>query len=134
MSMWVFNRGVNPELTQEALEPFFLLSLKESRKQINVVLFIYLFIYLLIYLFIYLFIYFSLPRVSPGAHSLKKSPGSLGIRLKQQENESAQLMFQKLIPRIDYGDQQLSLQYVCEENPLMWPFKYTVLVYGTVAF
>ena len=27
-------------------------------------------------------------------------------------------MFQKLIPRIDYGDQQLSLQYVCEENPL----------------
>ena len=49
----------------------------------------------------------------------KKSPGSLGIRLKQQENESAQLMFQKLIPRIDYGDQQLSLQYVCEENPLM---------------
>ena len=105
-SMWVFNRGVNPELTQEALESFFLLSLKESRKQIKVVL------------FIYLFIYFSLPRVSPGAHSLKKSPGSLGIRLKQQENESAQLMFQKLIPRIDYGDQQLSLQYVCEENPL----------------
>ena len=46
MSMWVFNRGVNPELTQEALESFFLLSLKESRKQIKVVLFIYLFIYL----------------------------------------------------------------------------------------
>lgn len=41
MSMWVFNRGVNPELTQEALESFFLLSLKESRKQINVALFIY---------------------------------------------------------------------------------------------
>ena len=122
MSMWVFNRGVNSELTQEALESFFSLSLKESRKQIKVVL------------FIYLFIYFLLPRVSPGAHSLKKSPGSLGIRLKQRENESAQLMFQKLIPRIDYGDQQLSLQYVCEENPLMWPFKYTVLVYGTVAF
>ena len=79
MSMWVFNRGVNPVLTQEALEPFFLLSLKESRKQINVVLFIYF--------FIYLFIYFSLPRVSPGAHSPQKSPGSLGIRLKQQENE-----------------------------------------------
>ena len=51
MSMWVFNRGVNPVLTQEALEPFFLLSLKESRKQINVVLFIYLFIYLFIFHF-----------------------------------------------------------------------------------
>ena len=49
MSMWVFNRGVNPELTQEALESFFLLSLKESRKQIKVVLFIYLFIYLFIF-------------------------------------------------------------------------------------
>ena len=71
MSMWVFNRGVNPELTQEALESFFLLALKESRKQIKVVLFIYLFIYV----FIYLFIYFSLPRISPGAHSLKKKPG-----------------------------------------------------------
>ena len=45
MSMWVFNRGVNPELTQEALESFFLLSLKESRKQTKVVLFIYLFIF-----------------------------------------------------------------------------------------
>ena len=45
MSMWVFNRGVNPELKQKALEPFFLLSLKESRKQIKVVLFIYLFIF-----------------------------------------------------------------------------------------
>ena len=45
MSMWVFNKGVNPELTQEALESFFLLSLKESRKQTKVVLFIYLFIF-----------------------------------------------------------------------------------------
>ena len=70
MSMWVFNRGVNPELTQEALESFFLLSLKESRKQIKVVL------------FIYLFIYFSLPRVSPGAHSLKKKPGEPGHKIE----------------------------------------------------
>ena len=43
MSMWVFNKGVNPELTQEALEQFLLLSLKESRKQINVIIFTYLF-------------------------------------------------------------------------------------------
>ena len=50
MSMWVFNRGVNPELTQEALESFLLL-LKESRKQIKVVLSIYLFIYLFIFHF-----------------------------------------------------------------------------------
>ena len=49
--MRVFNRGVNPELTQEALESFFSLSLKESRKQIKVVLFIYLFIYLFIFHF-----------------------------------------------------------------------------------
>ena len=137
MSMWVFNRGVNPELTQEALESFFLLSLKESRKQIKVVLFIYLFIYVFIYLFIFfyfLFFFFHLPEFLREPTRSKKSPGSLGIRLKQKENESAQLMFQKLIPRIDYGDQQLSLQYVCEENPLMWPFKYTVFVYATVAF
>ena len=93
----------------------------------------YLCIYLFIYLFI-LFFFFHLPEFLQEPTRSKKSPGSLGIRLKQKENESAQLMFQKLIPRIDYGDQQLSLQYVCEENPLMWPFKYTVLVYATVAF
>ena len=82
----------------------------------------YLCIYVCIYLFIYFFYYyffFHLPEFLREPTRSKKSPGSLGIRLKQQENESAQLMFQKLIPRIDYGDQQLSLQYVCEENPLM---------------
>ena len=57
MSMWVFNRGVNPELTQEALESFFLLSLKESRKQIKVVLFIYLFIFFYFYFFIFIFFF-----------------------------------------------------------------------------
>ena len=69
------------------------------------------------YLFIYLFIFHFREFLREPTRS-KKSRGSLSIRLKQQENESAQLMFQKLIPRIDYGDQQLSLQYVCEENPL----------------
>ena len=68
MSMWVFNRGVNPELTQEALESFFLLSLKESRKQIN------LFIKS-IYLFIYLFI-FHLPEFLREPTRSKKARGA----------------------------------------------------------
>ena len=71
MSMWVFNRGVNPELTQEALESFFLLSLKESRKQIKVVLFIYLFIYL----------FFTSPSFS-GSPLAQKKPGEPGHKIE----------------------------------------------------
>ena len=76
MSMWVFNRGVNPELTQEALESFFLLSLKESRKQVKVVLFIYLCIYVFIYLFFLFIFFFTSPSFSGSPLAQKKARGA----------------------------------------------------------
>ena len=41
-------------------------------------------------------------------------------------------MFRKLIPRIDYGDQQLSLQYVCEENPLNVTIQIQKKLFGSI--